>query len=197
MPRNREFDPKDCLDKVMYLFWQKGYQNTSMSDLVEHSGVQRYGLYETFGGKEVLFQRALDLYLSTVIHQRLAMLERKQPEPSLTEIEQFFEQFIEHVDRPDSFFGCLMCNTAVEVAIHDKIVASMVQQYFDRLRQGFARSLTRAKQNGEIADSTDIGQMSELLVGSVLGLTTYARSSAPRQDVRTYISGILAMLKRL
>jgi TetR/AcrR family transcriptional regulator, transcriptional repressor for nem operon len=86
---------------------------------------------------------------------------------------------------------------AVEVALHDEIVGSIVQQYFDRLRHGFARSLTRAKQNGEIADSTDIAPISELLVGSVLGLTTYARSSAPRQDIRTYISGILAMLKLL
>jgi TetR/AcrR family transcriptional repressor of nem operon len=197
MPRHKEFDPEACLDKVMHLFWQKGYQDTSMADLVQHSGVQRYGLYETFGDKQALFQRALDWYLSTVISQRLLMFERKQPDPSLAEIKQFFEQFIEYLDYPSSALGCLICNTAIEVSSHDEIVVSRVQQYFARLRQGFARALNRAKQTGEIAESTDIPQMTEFLVGSVLGLTTYARSPAPRKDVQTYVRGIIAMLERL
>lgn len=197
MPRHKEFDPEACLDKVMHLFWQKGYQDTSMADLVQHSGVQRYGLYETFGDKQALFQRALDWYLSTVISQRLLMFEKKQPDPSLAEIKQFFEQFIEYLDHPSSSLGCLICNTAIEVSSHDEIVVSRVQQYFARLRQGFARALNRAKQTGEIAESTDISQMTEFLVGSVLGLTTYARSPAPRKDVQTYVRGIIAMLERL
>jgi len=197
MPRHKEFDPEACLDKVMHLFWQKGYQDTSMADLVQHSGVQRYGLYETFGDKQALFQRALDWYLRTVISQRLLMFERKQPDPSLAEIKQFFEQFIEYLDHPSSSLGCLICNTAVEVSSHDEIVVSRVQQYFARLRQGFARALNRAKQTGEITESTDIPQVTELLVGSVLGLTTYARSPAPRKDVQTYVRGIIAMLERL
>jgi TetR/AcrR family transcriptional repressor of nem operon len=197
MPRHKEFDPEACLDKVMHLFWQKGYQDTSMADLVQHSGVQRYGLYETFGDKQALFQRALDWYLSTVISQRLLMFERTQPDPSLAEIKQFFEQFIEYLDHPSSSLGCLICNTAIEVSSHDEIVVSRVQQYFARLRQGFARALNRAKQTGEIAESTDISQMTEFLVGSVLGLTTYARSPAPRKDVQTYVRGIIAMLERL
>jgi len=197
MPRYKEFDPETCLDQVMRLFWQKGYQDTSMADLVQHSGVQRYGLYETFGGKQSLFQHALDWYLNTVISQRLAMLERKQPDPSLMEIKQFFGQFIEHLEHPSSSLGCLICNTAVEVASHDETVVSKVQQYFDRLRWGFARALRTARQNGEIAESTDIAQVTEFLVGSVLGLTTYARSPAPRKDVQTYVRGILAMLEHL
>ncbi len=197
MPRYKEFDPEACLEQVMHLFWYKGYQNTSMADLVQRSGVQRYGLYETFGGKQELFQRALDLYLSTVISQRLLMFERKQPDPSLVEIKRFFQQFIEYLDHPSSTLGCLICNTAIEVSSHDEIVVSQVQQYFSRLRQGFARALNTAKQNGEIAEDADISQVTEFLVGSVLGLTTYARSPASRKDVQTYIRGILFMIEKL
>jgi TetR/AcrR family transcriptional repressor of nem operon len=197
MPRHKEFDPENCLDQIMHLFWEKGYQDTSVADLVQRSGVQRYGLYETFGGKQELFQRALDWYLSTVISQRLIMLEEKASEPSLTEIEQFFEQFIDHLDHPSSSLGCLICNTAVEVAAHDEIVVSRVQRYLERLRRAFSRALKRAKQTGEVAESTDIAQVAEFLVGSVLGLTTYARSPAPREDVKAYIRGILAMLRHL
>ncbi|YAF94572.1 MAG: TetR/AcrR family transcriptional regulator [Nodularia sp. CChRGM 3473] len=197
MPRHKEFDPETCLDQVMCLFWQKGYQDTSMADLVEHSGVQRYSLYKTFGGKQELFQRALDWYLSTVIAQHLAMLERNKPEPSLMEIKQFFEQFIEHLDHSSSSLSCLICNTAVEVPSHDKTVVSKVQQYFERLRRSFARALNRARQNGEIAENTDIPQVTEFLVGSVLGLTTYARSPAPRKNVQAYVRGIIKMLEYL
>jgi TetR/AcrR family transcriptional regulator, transcriptional repressor for nem operon len=197
MPRYKEFDPKDCLEKVMNLFWQKGYQETSMADLVRHSGVQRYGLYETFGGKQELFQRSLSLYLSTVISQRLIMFERKKPEPSMVEIEQFFRQFIELLDHPSSSFGCLIINTAVEVESHDEAIEPIVQQYFDRLRRGFDRALRSAMKNGEIAASTDISQVVEFLVGSVLGLTTYARLPIPRKDVQTFVRGVLATLEHL
>jgi TetR/AcrR family transcriptional regulator, transcriptional repressor for nem operon len=197
MPRSKEFDPEDCLEQVMRLFWQKGYQGTSMADLVQHSGVQRYGLYETFGGKQELFRRSLDLYLSTIIAQRFTLFEGETPEPSLGEIKQFFGQFIELLDHPSSSFGCLIINTAVEVESHDKEVASIVQQYFERLRRGFNRTLKSAKQNGEISENTDIAQTTEFLIGSVLGLTAYARSPVPRKDVQTYVRGILATLEHL
>ncbi len=197
MPRHKEFDPDICLNKVMHLFWQKGYLDTSMADLVEHSGVQRYGLYETFGGKQELFQLALERYQDTVVSMRLTMLEKRQPEPSLRELKQFFEQFIQLLDDSSSSFGCLMCNTAIEIASHDAVVAFKVQQYFDRFRQGFARALSRAKQNGEITNSANIQQLAEFLVGSVLGLTVYARSPAPKEDVQSYVQGIIAILDHL
>ncbi len=197
MPRYKEFNPEACLEQVMRLFWQKGYQDTSMADLVQHSGVQRYGLYETFGGKQELFQRSLNLYLNTIITRRFVLLERKKPEPSLAEIEQFFGQFIELLESPDSSFGCLICNAAVEVASHDEKVASIIQQYFDRLRRGFVRALKKAKQDGEIAKSTDISQVTEFLIGSVLGIVAYSRSPASRKDVQTYVRSILATLKQL
>jgi TetR/AcrR family transcriptional regulator, transcriptional repressor for nem operon len=197
MPRHKEFDPEACLEQVMHLFWQKGYQDTSMADLVQQSGVQRYSLYETFGGKQELFQRSLTLYLNTVISQRFVLFERKKPEPSMAEIKQFFEQFIELLNHPVSSCGCLIINTAVEVESHEKSVSSIVQQYFDRLRRGFNRALKSAKQNGEIAVSTDIAQVTEFLVGSVLGLTTYARLPVPRKDVQAFVRGVLATLENL
>jgi TetR/AcrR family transcriptional regulator, transcriptional repressor for nem operon len=197
MPRHKEFDPKNCLEQVMHLFWQKGYQDTSMADLVQQSGVQRYSLYETFGGKQELFQRSLALYLNTVISQRFVLFEKKKPEPSMAEIKQFFGQFIELLNHPASSYGCLIINTAVEVESHDESVESIVQQYFDRLRQGFDRALRNAKQNGEIAVSTDIYQVTEFLVGSVLGLTTYARLPVPRKDVQAFVRGVLATLEHL
>jgi TetR/AcrR family transcriptional regulator, transcriptional repressor for nem operon len=115
----------------------------------------------------------------------------------MAEIKQFFGQFIELLNHPASYSGCLIINTAVEVKSHDESVEFIVQQYFDRLRQGFDRALRNAKQNGEIAVSTNISQVTEFLVGSVLGLTTYARLPVPRKDVQSFVRGVLATLEHL
>jgi TetR/AcrR family transcriptional regulator, transcriptional repressor for nem operon len=91
----------------------------------------------------------------------------------------------------------MMCNTAVELACHSEEVTAKVLQYFDRFRQAFARSLERAKQNGEISKRTDIEQMVEFLVGSLVGLTAYARSPVPKIHVQNYIKGVIAILDNL
>ncbi len=62
MPRVKEFDPDQALDRAMELFWRKGYEATSVQDLVEHMGINRFSLYDTFGSKHELFMAALDRY---------------------------------------------------------------------------------------------------------------------------------------
>ena len=62
MARSREFNPKEALEKAMYVFWQKGYINTSIDDLVQATGVSRFGLYDEFGSKHGLFLASLDYY---------------------------------------------------------------------------------------------------------------------------------------
>lgn len=76
-------------------------------------------------------------------------------------------------------------------------VAFIVKQYFDRLRKGFDRALKNSQHQGEISANTDISQVTEFLVGSVLGLITYARLPVPRTDVQAYIRGVLATLNHL
>lgn len=194
MPRQKEFDSDACLEQVMHLFWQKGFQATSMADLVKCSRVQRYGLYESFGGKQELFQCALRLYLDTIIKNRFAVFEHETRESPLESIKQFFGQFIEQLEHPNSSFGCLIINTAVSPEPPNDAVALIVQEYFERLRCGFRSALKAAKLKKEISVDADIAGLTDFLIGTVLGLTTYARSSLSRRNVQNYIRQSLAML---
>ena len=62
MGRSKEFEESEALQKAMELFWQQGYEKTSMSDLVEHMGVHRGSLYDTFCDKHTLFLKTLDCF---------------------------------------------------------------------------------------------------------------------------------------
>lgn len=84
MSRVREFNPDEALTKAMGVFWQKGYANTSIDDLVNATGVNRYGLYGEFESKRGLFLACLDLYQDRVVEMAFGIVE--QPSASLNEV---------------------------------------------------------------------------------------------------------------
>ncbi|TXL21394.1 hypothetical protein BMR06_00995 [Methylococcaceae bacterium HT5] len=95
MARSKAFNEEEVLDKAVAVFWAKGYEATSMQDLVEAMGIQRGSLYATFGSKQQLFLQSLERYGKVVVKQFLDILESK---PSAIEsIELFFAQLVEHL----------------------------------------------------------------------------------------------------
>ena len=94
MARPKAFDEEVVLDRAVEVFWAKGYEATSIQDLVDAMGIQRGSLYATFGGKHQLFLTALDRYGEVVVKKLLAILESKPS--ALESIEQFFAQLVEH-----------------------------------------------------------------------------------------------------
>jgi len=71
MGRSREFDEEVALHKAMELFWEQGYEKTSMGDLVNHMGIHRKSLYDTFGDKHTLYLKAIDCYKEYIQEKKL------------------------------------------------------------------------------------------------------------------------------
>ncbi|MEU9005459.1 helix-turn-helix domain-containing protein, partial [Streptomyces sp. NPDC048551] len=72
MPRPREFEPERVLDAAMLRFWERGYQATSIEDLVKATGVKPGSIYSVFpGGKRALFVKSLERYSKLVVPQKL------------------------------------------------------------------------------------------------------------------------------
>ncbi len=187
--------PDDGLDAALRLFWRQGYFDTSMDSLVTASGLNRKAIYTEYGGKEALFAAILQRYQDTIMAQNLAPLRVERA--GLAALQQFWGQFAERPDGPETRLGCLMVNTATEVAPHVKRVERIVKAYLADVRALLHSALTQAKREGHLRRGTDVDAVADFMVGALLGLMTLARSPVPRDAVRHYVAGIIAYLDTL
>ena len=79
MARQKEFDLDVALDKATQLFWEKGFESTSMQDLVDAMGINRASLYDSFGGKKELFEASMDRYSTWMRDEILRPLRKSRP----------------------------------------------------------------------------------------------------------------------
>ena len=193
VPRNKTFEPDEALEKAMHLFWRKGYYDTSIEDLVQHVGVSRYGLYSVFGSKHRLFLAALDRYCETVLTRLFAPIEA--PGASLAAIQRYFETAIASFKTPQGQLGCLMCNTATELAPHDPQAADRVRATLQRASNAFRQALENAQRQGEIASSINVEAQADYFTGIVQGLCVYARSRASPETIERFIHIALSTLE--
>lgn len=182
----------DRVHRAMELFWQRGYYDTSVSDLVAGTGANRYGLYGDYGSKQGLFREVLRVYWRDVSARMLAVMSK--PDASIAEIRAFFAQFLDILETPRGRMGCLVCNTATEVSEQDADIATDIAGFLAGQRNTFHAALANARDNGEIAASADMEILADHCVGSLMGLMGYARSPAPREAVRNHVKGILGFL---
>ena len=127
MVRTRTFDPGTTLSTAMDLFASKGYSETSMEDIVQATGVSRYGLYGTFGNKRELFEKALDQYAERMGKQ--AYLRLLEPDASLGHIRKIFAERVEDVTTLHQEKGCLFIHTVMELAPQDNELRGVIQKF--------------------------------------------------------------------
>src|SRR5579863_3186541 len=118
MARPREFDEPAVLDAAMQRFWEYGYEATSVRDLAHAMGITGASLYNAYGDKRSLFSRSLDHYLDRSFRERIGRFEGYFPPRRA--IEAFFDEIIEQSLRDKNRRGCLLVNSALEVAPHDR-----------------------------------------------------------------------------
>ncbi len=192
MPRTREFEPDEAVERAMGLFWLKGYSDTSVDELVGETGASRYGLYSTFGGKHDLFLRVLERYGREVFGPAIARLEA--PEASLPDIRAFFQTIRAYVSQPEGRRGCLMCNTAVELGPFDPPVAARVRKHFRRVRAGFEHALRNARKRGEFDRAVDVAACADYLLGVAQGAFVLARSGLGVAAIERFLDIALRQL---
>lgn len=192
MPREREFDPAAALESIMSLFWRQGYLDTSIEDLVAATGVSRYGLYGTFGGKQEMLLAALDHYAETVVGPRLSGMEG--PEASLPSIYGYFEELGHASTSERRGTGCLMCSIATELAPHDRASAAKVKRHLARMTAAFRNALTNAQRKGEIGPAVDVEAQAQFLTGTVQGTAVLHRAGSDRQALENIVHVALSGL---
>lgn len=192
MARPKEFEPQEALEKAMHQFWAKGYHDTSIRDLVERTGVNYYGLYSEFESKHGLFLAALDWYRNTVTAEIISELKREGPTQQV--VSQMFERLLDLMKTADGPVGCLMCNTAVEVAPYDSEAAGKVQAHMKLLRDAFRGRLTKGQQAGSLDKNKNIDALSEYLTTTVYSIGFLTRAGHDNRYIRRHIRTTLTAL---
>ncbi len=191
MPRTKGFEPEKALDAATDLFWRKGYLGTSMSDLLDAMCIGRGSFYDTFGDKRALFLASLDRFEEV----RTAWIFGTLENSGLEGIEKVFRRTVDGLVSFEPRRGCLLANTAVELAPHDAEVAEKVSRYVRRTEAAFEGALERAREVGEIPADKEPRALARFLVGNLHGLRVLARAGADRQTLEDAAGATLDALR--
>ncbi|TAJ22292.1 MAG: TetR/AcrR family transcriptional regulator [Nitrospirae bacterium] len=194
MARPKEFNPDEALDKAMHVFWHKGYEATSMEDLLSAMDINRGSLYATFGDKRELFLKAMDRYCAGGgVGSRLSIL--TQPGPALPLLRQFIGAMLEFGLSDPQRRGCLITNTVMELAPHEKDIARKVSGRLQMAEEAFFTLLTRAKQEGDLAQEKDPRALARVLVTMMQGTIVMIKAGTPADVVRQTAETALSILE--
>lgn len=192
MGRSREFDENVVLQKAMELFWEQGYEKTSLSDLVDHMGIHRRSLYDTFGDKHTLFLKTIDCYDKLIKDKIQAGI--LHTETAKQAIQFIFDFMIEgYEDRP---WGCLIVNSATEMALRDKEVEKKTEEAFMQTEQFLADLVRKGQQTGEFSCDYDAKVLAEILQNTLLGIRVHLRTSASKEKLHRIANFFLDLLNK-
>lgn len=174
MARTKDFDEKDVLSKAVCLFWHKGYNATSMQDLVDNLGISRSSLYDTYGDKHTLYLRALDAYQQAGV-QRIEKL-IADASNSKQAITQLIRLFTNEILSDEQQKGCFMVNAEIETAPHDIQVNELITKNEQTMEDAFFKVVKKGQQNGDITSKNDARALARFLMNTVKGIRVSVRS---------------------
>jgi TetR/AcrR family transcriptional repressor of nem operon len=192
MARLKAFDEQRAIDAAVDCFWSRGYEATSVRDLADSMGIGGASLYNAYGDKRALFKKSLERYANRSMRERIARLEaRHQPKQA---IRAFLAEIVDRSLKDPDRRGCLLVNSALDVAPHDAKIGRVVAGYLDEIRVFFRRNIEAARAAGQLPRHLDPDELSGHLLGVVLGIRVLARTRANRQLLEAVAQPALALL---
>lgn len=191
MGRVKQFDEQVVLDKAMHIFWEKGYEKTSMQDLVDHMGIHRRSIYDTFGDKHELFLKSLDCYefrLNQIINQQV-----KQDMTIKEKLETLFLS-VSSVNN-ESPKGCLIVNSAAELSLLDEPIKKKIQELFDKSEMYLYQLLVEAMIRGEISKNKNLQELASYLHNAWVGIRVLAKTTNDQTKLHTIVKTTLSIIK--
>jgi TetR/AcrR family transcriptional regulator, transcriptional repressor for nem operon len=184
MARPRGFDETVALDAAVECFRRRGYEATSIRDLTECMGIGPTSLYNSFGDKRGLFIKALERYVDCSVRARLKRLESSLPPEQA--VRTLIEDVVERSLTDRTRGGCLLINSALEIAPHDPEVGAEIAKRLGEIEGFFRRSISAAQSSGTISRKLNSSDFARLLLGVLLGIRVLARS----KPERTLLEGV-------
>lgn len=192
MPWEKSYDETEVLERAMHAFWARGYEATSMSDLVEATGINRGSIYAAYASKHTLFMRALRHYDKVHRADYLECISRQHAPKNA--IIAAFEGASRNTGRKGRPGGCLLVNSVLELSPHDAEVRHFVDACLREVEDFFCSRIEAAKRDGTVGKSVPSRETAQALLGLFLGLRVLTRSRPRRATLDAITSQAKMML---
>lgn len=190
--RPREFKDTTVIDAAMEVFWEHGFEGSSTEELCERTGLGRGSLYNAFGSKHALYEKALGRYQELGIQGQVEILE--QPGPVKDRLRALLEWAIDQDFNGDIRRGCLAINAAIERGGKDSAVARLVGGHVQSLEQALCRVLAVGQHSGEITSKRPALELARSFLSSYYGLRVLGKVVQDRKVLEDAVEGTLASL---
>ncbi len=191
MPRPKEFDEAEVLDRALQLFRARGFKHTSFADLTSELGVSRQSLYDTYGDKHTLFQTALHRYLDRAVEFITNRLDA--PGKLRPTLHQLFDDLI-GMNCGGGSHGCLMVNAMVELAPLDDATRALAHSHARKVEGLLVTRLSLAQRQGDLAKDKDPVALARFLYHTLLGLGVATRAFGEPASLRQSMQLALQVL---
>ena len=192
MARHKEFDQDEALQKAMEVFWARGYEGTSIQDLVGRMGINRQSLYDTFGDKHALYLLALDRYCQVESRKAIELLENSASVKKA--VRQLFAGVVEGALCDKQRRGCFAGNAMSELAGRCKATAARTGSNVKAMEGAFYRALLRGKKEGELKTVREPRAVARFLYSSLQGLILMSKATPDRRTLEDVVKITLSVL---
>ena len=192
MPWEKQYDETDVLERAMEAFWARGYEATSINDLVAATGINRGSLYAGFSDKRSLFLRALDHYDRE--HRQAFLLALERDHAPREAILAAFRKVVETCEEGRNRKGCLLVNTAIELSPHDSDIGDIVKAKLEEVETFFRARIEAAQKEGTIRPEIPAAEKARVLFGLFIGLRVITRSRPDPVLMASIVNQVEALL---
>ncbi len=190
--RPREFDQDEVLDRLLEIFWAQGFEATSITDLVEATGLNKSSLYNSFGSKEGLFAAAVERYVDMRSSTLIALA--RDGTQGLDDILDLLDLQETEITSERGHMGCLVVNTSTELGLKHEAFAEVARRFRSELRGAVATVFGRAEEMGEIEPGTS-ATYTEILVAFTMSLGAITRGGATPDEIAAQFSAMRSLVE--
>jgi AcrR family transcriptional regulator len=190
MARPRSFDPDEALDLARDVFWQKGFQGTSLDDITAATGLNKPSLYAAFGDKNALFLKVLDRYHARIVANAERVL--KEGPAARDAIERWLTSFVPFCSGIKGSRGCLSVNTAADGAADQKAVRKRIERFNRKLEQLLSDRLRADR--AQFSEAFDPDAAAHAIMAIYLGRMVLAKDAPDAARVRATLNQAVRLL---
>jgi TetR/AcrR family transcriptional repressor of nem operon len=191
--RPLQFDPDQALNAALAVFWQHGYESTSLQDLLNAMQLSKSSFYQAFGNKQALFERCIQQYRNDTLRDiRAAMEDCDDP---LALIEALYRGTLTQCEANEYHWGCLVMNTASEFSQSNEVIAEEVTRSVRALTGLFEELIVQGQALGTIHQRQSASKLSLYLMSNLSGLHTLLKTGISHEEGEAIIETIVMSLK--